>query len=196
MITAVPSDTIEDPRVARTRQAVIDAAVALLMEGGPTAVTIDAIVTRSKVAKSTIYRHWDTRDDVLIDVLHSCGPQLPEVTVEGPTADALREVLYGVVEMTNDPMTSRVISTLIMLRLEMEGAEDIEKRLEKEQNDTVLRILEHGVEQGTIKPGFDAEQAAAHLFGPMFYAHLTGALPPDKVLADQTVEVFLAAYGT
>ncbi|HZG95788.1 MAG TPA: helix-turn-helix domain-containing protein [Mycobacteriales bacterium] len=37
------------------------------------AVTIDAVVARSKVAKSTIYRHWETRDDLLLDCSGSAG---------------------------------------------------------------------------------------------------------------------------
>jgi hypothetical protein len=30
----------------------------------------------------------------------------------------------------------------------------------------------------------------------LIFAHLTGTLASDRALADQTVEVFLAAYGT
>ena len=52
----------------RTREAVLTAATDLLVEGGPSAVTIDAVVARSGVAKSTIYRHWESRDEVLVAV--------------------------------------------------------------------------------------------------------------------------------
>ena len=62
-----------DPRVARSRAAVISAATELLVDAGPNAVTIDAIVARSGVAKSTIYRHWASRDDVLLDVMEVCA---------------------------------------------------------------------------------------------------------------------------
>ena len=65
------------PACARSRAAVVRAATDLLVEGGPSAVTIDAIVARSGVAKSTIYRHWASRDDVLLDVIESCAPVLP-----------------------------------------------------------------------------------------------------------------------
>ncbi len=65
-----------DARVARTRAAVLRTATDLLVEGGPSAVTIDAIVARSGVAKSTIYRHWESRDDVLVAVIENCAPNL------------------------------------------------------------------------------------------------------------------------
>src|SRR4029077_11891972 len=48
--------TSENPRIARTRERVIRSATDLLVEGGPWAVTVDAVVARSGVAKSTIYR--------------------------------------------------------------------------------------------------------------------------------------------
>ena len=65
-----------DPRIARTRAAVVRAATDLLVEGGPSAVTVDAIVARSGVAKSTIYRHWESRDEILLSVIEQCLPQL------------------------------------------------------------------------------------------------------------------------
>ena len=50
-----------DPRIERTRQVVLDAALALVAESGYGAVTIEAVAARSGVAKSTIYRHWPGR---------------------------------------------------------------------------------------------------------------------------------------
>ena len=82
----VPCATV-DPRVSRTRAAVLRAATDLLVEGGPYAVTIDAIVARSGVAKSTIYRHWQSRDEVLLSVIESCAPQLPEPDPDADVVD-------------------------------------------------------------------------------------------------------------
>ncbi|MBK6662917.1 MAG: helix-turn-helix transcriptional regulator [Thermoflexaceae bacterium] len=37
------------------------------MEGGASFVTIERVAERSGVAKTTIYRHWDSRSQVLFD---------------------------------------------------------------------------------------------------------------------------------
>ena len=76
----LPSTTGMDSRIARTRAAVLRSATDLLVEGGPSAVTIDAIVARSGVAKSTIYRHWESRDDILVAVIEHCAPDIAEIT--------------------------------------------------------------------------------------------------------------------
>ena len=46
------------------RQDVIDAAVALLREGGPSALTTVAVASRLGVTQSAIYRHVHNRDEL------------------------------------------------------------------------------------------------------------------------------------
>ena len=72
-----------DPRVARSRAAVLDATVDLLGEVGHGGTTVEAIAERSGVAKTTIYRHWPSRAPLLIDAFH-CRVEHVEAT---PTGD-------------------------------------------------------------------------------------------------------------
>jgi len=44
----------EDPRPARSRARLLDAAIALLQPGGPSAVTIDAVTHGANVARATL----------------------------------------------------------------------------------------------------------------------------------------------
>ncbi|HEX8935935.1 MAG TPA: helix-turn-helix domain-containing protein, partial [Pseudonocardiaceae bacterium] len=56
-----------DPRVARSRRVIIDAAVALLVERGFGATTVEAISARSGAAKTTIYRWWPSKGLLAIE---------------------------------------------------------------------------------------------------------------------------------
>src|ERR1022692_2974511 len=74
------SSTARDPRVTRTRSAVLTAATGLLAERGYAGFSIDAIVQRTGIAKTTIYRHWPSRHGLLTAVitqLEDSGP-LPD----------------------------------------------------------------------------------------------------------------------
>jgi AcrR family transcriptional regulator len=68
----------------------MEAATALLLEGGPTAITIDGVVARSGVAKSTVYRHWTTRDELVVDVFDHIAPKLEAPDPTLGFEDALR----------------------------------------------------------------------------------------------------------
>ena len=54
-----------DPRVARTRATVLGAAIDLLAERGYSGFSVEGVVERTGIAKTTLYRHWPTRDDLL-----------------------------------------------------------------------------------------------------------------------------------
>ena len=185
---------VVDPRVSRTRAAVLRTATDLLVEGGPSAVTIDAIVARSGVAKSTIYRHWQSRDEVLLSVIESCAPQLPEPDPDADVVESLREVVRSVVDSLNDPEWARMLPALLMLKNHEAGIKAIDERLEHEQDMVVATLIERAVKEGVLESGIDVPTASAHLLGPLLFAHLTESVPLDTAFADRTLERFLVAY--
>jgi AcrR family transcriptional regulator len=87
-----------DPRVERSREAVLDAGVELLLEGGLHAVTVEAIVERSGVARSTVYRHWHSRNDLIVDTVNRVMPPAPDVLFEGTLRERLRTLVEARVD--------------------------------------------------------------------------------------------------
>ena len=82
-----------DPRVARTRRVVLEATLDLLAESGYGAVTIEAVAARSGVAKSTIYRHWPGRVELILDAFHEL-----KAPVAPPGDGNVRETVIAVLE--------------------------------------------------------------------------------------------------
>ena len=73
------------PRSEAAEQAMLDAAIELLAEHGYGGLTVEAVAARAGVAKTTVYRRWPGKDELLIDALNTVkGPlaQLPGGTVE------------------------------------------------------------------------------------------------------------------
>jgi AcrR family transcriptional regulator len=172
---------------------VIRAATDLLVDGGPNAVTIDAIVARSGVAKSTIYRHWESRDDVLLSVIETCAPVLPEPDPAADVVSALRATLHAVVGSLNDPEWARMLPALLMLRYHEAGIAAVEQRIEKEQDQLIRTLLERAVSEGILRADLDVREANTMLLGPLLFAHLTESVPLDDGFADRTLDRFLAA---
>src|ERR1700754_5348242 len=78
-----------DPRPARARARLLEAATALLRSGGPSAVTIDAVTRSANVARATLYRHFSSANDLLAASFMSLIPPAPMPPNEGPLRDRL-----------------------------------------------------------------------------------------------------------
>jgi len=57
------------PRSEKARQAILDAATALLIEHGLDAVSMDALAELAGVSKATVYRWWPSKHALALDVL-------------------------------------------------------------------------------------------------------------------------------
>src|SRR5579871_945268 len=69
-----------DERVARSKRVVLAAAHELLTESGLSGVSVDEVSRRSGVAKTTIYRHWPSREALLLDACSqlTARPPVPD----------------------------------------------------------------------------------------------------------------------
>src|SRR6201987_2424574 len=94
-MTTLPAEIDDDvdPRWVRSRTRLLDAAADLLRAGGIEAVTIDAVTRESRVARTTLYRHFGCSSDLLAATLERL---LPPVTLP-PSTGSLRDRLFGLV---------------------------------------------------------------------------------------------------
>ena len=84
-----------DPRPARSRARLLEAAAALLRSGGPSAVTVDAVTRGANVARATLYRHFPSGNDLLAAAFNSLIPPAPMPSDTGPLRDRLIAVVLG-----------------------------------------------------------------------------------------------------
>src|ERR1700752_1057406 len=64
--TAEPA---QDPRVVRTRAAARETTIELISEGGPEAVTFQAVAKRAGMSRATLYRHWPPPAEAVFEAL-------------------------------------------------------------------------------------------------------------------------------
>lgn len=88
-----------DPRRTRSRTRLLDAAANLLKTGGIEAVTIDAVTKASKVARTTLYRHFNSSSQLLAATFERL---LPQVIPPAPTSGTLRERLIELLSRQAD----------------------------------------------------------------------------------------------
>lgn len=188
------SDDMEtsDPRVARTRATVLGTAADLVVEQGPTALTVDAVVARCGVARSTIYRHWPTRDDLLVDVFTFCAPNISLPPDDLGFEAAARWFLHDLVRQMSDPKWNRMMPALLALKTYEPTLADVERHMDERQGDVSRDLFDRGVREGLFGEDVDVGRSVSLLVGPLLFAVITGETPLDTDLADESLRCFMA----
>jgi AcrR family transcriptional regulator len=81
------------PRSAGTDRAILDAVRALLVEHGYSGLTIEGVAARSGVAKSTVYRRWTTKADLVVDAVVDTLAPLFEAPADSAPEELLRTLI-------------------------------------------------------------------------------------------------------
>ncbi len=186
-----PDEAQVDPRVARSRSAILRATAELLIEQGSAGVTIEGIAERSRVAKTTIYRHWKSRSQLVFDAFESLlQPAAP--VARGADLRADLEAILGQLSrgITVSPWAPAV-SALI-------EAGDRDPEMRQLVHDFLLVRMEHGREvlRGAIarcelRDDLDVDVAIGVLVGPLFYRRLVSREPLNDWVVAQVVDQFL-----
>lgn len=182
----------DDPRVVRSKAAVLASAAELLAESGMNGATVDAVAARSGVAKTTIYRHWPDRDALLLDAVFAMAPPS-----EDPSSGDLRrdlvEVLSALASTLYDSDFGRTLPSLIDNASRDEDAARLLAQFGHERRRAVCRILHTAVGEGELPAGSDVKLLHSLLAGPVFYEWLAGGRSrPSRRHLGQIVEQVLA----
>jgi AcrR family transcriptional regulator len=160
-----------DPRVTRTHHLVLDAAGDLLAEEGFGGFTVDGVAARSGVAKTTIYRHWPTRFDLLAATMacfDECAPTPDTGSLRGDIVVLLNQLA---IELAEAPWSKSMPGML-------EGAErDADLAAHQlavfDAHAAGLReVLARGQANGELRADADLVVAFAALAGPLFFRRL------------------------
>src|SRR3954452_1599782 len=96
-------------RSARVRAAVIEALVGELAEHGLGATTMEAVARRSGVNKTTLYRRWGSKEELVLDALLELGERRVPIPDTGSLRDDLLTVARGSVASVSTPEADAVI---------------------------------------------------------------------------------------
>lgn len=179
-----------DPRIERTRRVVLDATLALLAECGYGAVTIEAVAARSGVAKSTIYRHWPGRVELILDAFHELkAPVAPPA--ERDVRETVITMLENLARVTVDSRWSLCLPSLIDAAARDPEARRLHGQISAEGRRSLVDLLATGVARGELPKGLDPELLAEALVGPILLRRLMSLPPfdPSQVrnLVDQLI---------
>ncbi|MFG2847115.1 TetR/AcrR family transcriptional regulator [Kitasatospora sp. NPDC048296] len=191
-------DSSRDPGVRagkrhgpRNASAVFEATMAMLAEHGYDRLTIEGVAARSGVNKTTIYRWWPSKDDLVAAALTDAAL----LTFDVPDTGSLRGDLTALVDyiarlLTEPPLANVAIGALGALPQRPELS-----RLMREYFDEMLArelaIFQRAASRGELVPGTDAETVLDLLGGALWFHTVVRPKPVDAAFVKRIVEYVL-----
>jgi AcrR family transcriptional regulator len=180
------------PRDRRVDRSLLDAALALLAVGGPDALTIDAVAARAGVARTTVYRRWSGKDELVLAVLDDVAARLIPAPNLGDTRTDLIAIVETAIRVVGDPEVRSIIAALVSeLPSNRALAQRFRRRLLDLRRDELRNVLERGIARGELHGEVDMEAAADLLIGPVYYRILLAGQQPSAHYPERIVDAFL-----
>ena len=166
-----------DPRIERTREAVLRAALEVLGRRGYGALTIEAVSESARVAKSTIYRHWPTRIELIADALESLNEQPTPSLATGTALDQIEQLLTHLAEAFTHGLLSACMPALIEAAEHHPEVAAFLHGYSDRRRGAMVRLVRAGIEAGEFPAHLDPDLATLALVGPVVYCRTLTATP-------------------
>jgi len=178
------------PRSPEADEAIITAALEVLVEGGMGRLSMDEVAARAAVSKATIYRRWSSKEAMILDALTAVMTKLDTFDTgslpgdlglyvahvadkmrNGRTRDLLPHLLAAAI---NDPNLQPALDEFLAIR------------------DRPLRaMLERAIDRGELAPDTDVALVADMLLGALTHQRLFHGTTYDHERVTRLVEYVL-----
>jgi len=197
-----------DPRPARSRARLLDAATALLRAGGPGAVTVDAVTRSANVARATLYRHFPSANDLVAAAFTGLIPPPPMPPDDGGLRDRLLAVVVEWAESIAEAPTTLTAMAWLSLGPDIaevpsatqagSGGREVWSLRERiaEQYSAPFDALFDGPQAAEELAPVDRTMAFALLIGPLAFGRISTLADFDyRAVAIAAVDGFLSTFA-
>ena len=157
-----------DGRVRRSKELVLMVTSELLTETGLGGVSVDEVARRSGVAKTTIYRHWPTRADLLMEACLGLSTE-QEVPDTGSFEGDITVLLTNLAELLGTARWSSVLPSVIDAAERDPAIAEVHSRLQKEHMLPFQEVIRRAMRKNELSTNTDSAAMIAALIGPLFY---------------------------
>lgn len=174
-----------DERVEKSKKTVLRATYELLTQSGLSGVSVDEVSRRSGVAKTTIYRHWPSRESLLVDACAqlSSRPQAPDT---GTARGDLERLASQVVARLQQPWATVMPSIIDAAERDKQLAA-LQANIHSQMREAFVTVIERGQARGEISKSQDCRELVAIILGPIMYRRFFSREPLDEAFAKRVV---------
>jgi TetR/AcrR family transcriptional regulator, regulator of autoinduction and epiphytic fitness len=186
-------DPRPDPRIERSRQVILDAALAELGEIGYGGFAIESVAARAGVGKSTIYRHWPDKLALIADAFATLHEGAAPDLASGAPRDKLARILRHVAAIAADSPFSACLPALIDAAERDPALRRFHHQFQAEVRRPLVALIASGIASGDFPRDRDPELTALALLGAIFFRRLMTGERFDPARADALIDNVLGA---
>jgi AcrR family transcriptional regulator len=162
------------------RSSVLEAALEELATGGVGAFSIEGVAKRAGVHKTTLYRRWGTRENLLLDALLEQGRERVPIPDTGSLRDDL--VAYGeaIVASLGLPTTEAAVRAIASIGDPDAPLAQAARRFWSARVELAGAMVERAIARGELPPETDAPVVVEALLGPIYFRLLMSREALDK----------------
>ena len=180
-------------RTARTAAAVFAAAIGELSERDYDDISIETIASRAGVHKTTLYRRWHSKAELITQALAGSALSLIPAPDTGRAETDFRDLARSVQDVLSNPRGAAITRALLAGSAASPEIRGVMQRYWAARLAAISVIVDRAVARGELPSGTDPEAAMRALAAPLYYQLLVTFEPITRQDADQAAAAALAA---
>lgn len=186
------------PRDARADAAILDAALEVLAEAGPTGLSVEEVAARAGVSKATIYRRFPTKDDLVVASLGALVSPLPQELPEGSARDAIVSFVSAWWRTYGETSTGLVFQRVLAhAKSNPRLFASFYDEVIEPRRELFRRAVRRGIERGELRADTDIELLITMIIGTSVYTNQirsSGREPAPGAGPEELVDAAMAAW--
>jgi AcrR family transcriptional regulator len=191
------------PRSAQAHKAILDATLELLAQEGFQGLSIEDIAARAGVGKTTIYRRWSSKDELVIDAIHEIQVDLATVDTGNFRNDLVILFKAAYQGLMTHPLLPQLVLRLISeFQVNTEIFQVFLTQLLIPRIQRFMYMVEQAQARGEIRRDIDWTLALELIAGPIFFHLLItyylepSISSPDDKWVEQMIDAVMLGIGT
>lgn len=174
-----------------SRQAILDAAFALMREGGFVSFSIEGVAARAGVGKTTIYRWWASKGMLAVEAfLVVAEPMIVFPESASTRADIVRQ-MQSLAALYRGPVGQIVRDMLGAAQHDAAMRDAFNAGFLEPRRQMARAVFQRGVERGQFLPDIDADIAIDALWAPIYYRMLVSGASIDEAFVASHADIVL-----
>ena len=175
------------------REAIIDAAIALLQDVGYEGFTIERLAKDAEVGKQTVYRWWPSKAAVIAEAVGTRARHTIPLPDTGALGSDLAEFFLATFRQSEDPAVLNQLKSMMAASLATPEAAAPFKEFLANRRASLRSLLERGAGRGEVAAGTDLDFLTDLAYGLLWYRGLIGHRPLDDDAAYKLAAALVAA---